>query len=118
MDSATQEVSPEVIKLAQKIQAKREARFAEMQEEISTKHPHALVDTLVFDEGAKKYKVQIRCTETGKEGRWVFTSDLHQVNVCEEISEQRKTEKKAKKGAELKAARAFLASRKAEANQG
>lgn len=117
MDTA-QEVSPEVIALAQKIQAKREVKFAEMKEEISERHPHALVDTLVYDEAAKKYKCRIQCTETGDESRWVFTSDLHQVDVSTEVSEKRKADKKAKKNEELKAARAFLASRKTEANQG
>lgn len=117
MDTQT-EVSPEVIALAQKIQAKRAERFLEMQKEISEKHPHALAETLTYDEAAKKYKCRIICAETGDESRWVFTSDLHQVDVSLEVSEKRKAEKKAKKNDELKMARAFLASRKTEANQG
>jgi hypothetical protein len=111
------EISPNVIELAKKLQANREKREAQMREAIAAKHPHALPDTLTFDESAKKYKVQIECTETGEKGRWVYTSDLHQVDVSIEISEKRKSEKKAKKAEELKAARALLR-QQAAANQG
>jgi hypothetical protein len=47
-----------------------------------SKYSHAIPGSLVKDPEAGKNKVRIRCTLCGSEERWVFTSDLFQVNRC------------------------------------
>ena len=83
-----------------KAQAKRQANLEQ--------YPHAIIETLTLDAAAGnggKYKVQIRCVECGNEDRWVYTSDLFQVNRCTACSEAAAKTKKAAKRAEAKASR-------------
>jgi hypothetical protein len=79
------------------------------------KYPHAIASTLTYDENAQKYKVQIKCTKTGKTGRWVFTSDLHQVTMSEEAqAEERKVKAAAKREEEKKVREALRAKQASE----
>ena len=99
-------LTPEQIAI--KAAEKAEASMVKRKAEIVKNYPHALVDTLTFDEAAGnggKFKVQIRCVECGNEDRWVYTSDLFQVNRCTACSEAAAKAKKAAKRAEAKASR-------------
>ena len=96
-------LTPEQI--AAKAAQKAEASMVKRKAEIVKNYPHALVDTLTFDEAAGnggKFKVQIRCVECGNEDRWVYTSDLFQVKTCTACSEAAAKAKKDAKKAELK----------------
>lgn len=110
--STQTEVSPRIQELAKKLLEKQRKQAETMKKEIAEKHPHALVETLVYDESKKKWKCRIRCTKTGDESRWVYTSDLHQVDVSEAMQDERAKSKREKRQADLKAAREYLASQK------
>lgn len=81
-------------------------------------YPHAMVGknaeangipcTLRWDSTKNKFQCQIKCSVTGKIGRLVYTSDLFQVNMCEEEAEKAKKARKAAKKAEIKAALELL----------
>ncbi len=103
----TQVVTPEILALAEKIKAKKDAQLEKIKTNLD-KYPHAFSDTLTFDEAAGKYKVKISCQICCDDSRWVFTSDLFQIDTCVKCSEQRKAEKKADKKAKLAAALALL----------
>lgn len=105
-------------KQVEELVAKQEKRLQAMRDELRAKYPHAKVETLTFDEAAGnggKYKVQIVCSICGNEERWVYTSDLFQVNACTECAKKAKAAKKAAKAAEIKEARELIKARKAEA---
>lgn len=99
-----QVLTERVLAEAKKIAARKEREFVEMVERIQGLHPHAITDSLAFDEGAKKWKCRITCVVTGNTERWVFTSDLHQVDVCLAVAEERKSAKREGKKLEKKAA--------------
>ena len=99
---------------------KAEEALAKRKAELAAKYPHARVETLRFDPTAGnggKYQVQITCTECGSTEHWLYTSDLFQRSTCDACAKAAKATKKAKKAAELKAAREFLAQKKAEVAQ-
>ena len=107
-------LTPEQI--AAKAAQKAEASMVKRKAEIVKNYPHALVDTLTFDEAAGnggKFKVQITCTECGNTERWVYTSDLFQVTTCTGCSTEAAKAKKAAKREELKEARALVKANKA-----
>lgn len=62
-----------------------------------TKTKHILVeDSFCKDEETGKYKIQIVCSEENCGSiRWVHTSDLHQVVLCEEHTKEEKRKKRA-----------------------
>jgi hypothetical protein len=94
-------------KVLAKAQKEAQKRLEKVKANIA-KYPHAVVDTLTFDEQAQKYKVQIRCTKTGQIGRWVYTSDLHQVTMSEPAqAEDRKLKQAAKRAEEKKVRQAI-----------
>ena len=65
--------------------------------EIEAKYPHAVPNTLRFNEVAKKQECDVRCQHPGCDVVFVkFTSDLWQVNMCDE---HKKEQAKAKKAA-------------------
>ncbi len=101
------EVTPEIRALAEKIKAKKDLQLEKIKANLD-KYPHAFSDTLTFDETAGKYKVKISCQICCDDSRWVFTSDLFQIDTCVKCSDQRKAEKKAAKKELLKAAMAQL----------
>lgn len=106
------EIDPKVLAAAKALIAKREVQLEEIRENLS-KYPHALADTLEYDEVAKKFKVRIRCIVTGDESRWVYTSDLHQVQHCKAVADklkaERLTNKKGERQEAMKLAREFIA---------
>jgi hypothetical protein len=118
MDAAVEaavEVDPKVLAVAKALIAKREAQLDKIRENVA-KYAHAIVDSLEFDEVARKFKVRIRCVTTGDETRWVYTSDLHQVQHCKAVADQLKAErltsKKGERKEALKLAREMLLSKK------
>lgn len=108
-------------------EAKKTERIQKAREK-AAKHPHALVgqvlktdiklpngkivakkgdtnpDTLVYDEEKGKFKVKIRCVISGDTNRYVFTSDLHQVNMTEKAYKANKAQARKAKAEETKAA--------------
>ena len=111
MSNAVQ-IDPKVLATAEKIEAKRAEKEVKMRERIAERYPHALVDTLQYDESANKWKCNITCQETGNTDRVVYTSDLFQVKYCEEVAKRMKAEKRAERQEEIKEAQAFLRSKK------
>lgn len=101
-------VNPRVQELAKKLLEKQKRRADTIRQEIAEKHPHALPETLVFDNEKSKWKCRIKCTESGDESRWVYTSDLHQVDVSEAVQEERAKAKRGQRQADLKEARKLL----------
>lgn len=97
-----------VLEIAQRMLNKRAEKLAHNKAEIASKYPHALVDTLVFDETTQKYKLQIRCTECGDQRRWLFTSDLHQTRFCDTCTERYKKAKKELRKAQIYQARMLI----------
>jgi len=94
------------------IKAKEAQKMAKRLAEVKKnceKYPHALPETTVYDEAVKKYKCQIKCTKTGDTSRWVYTSDLHQVTMCEAATKEAQSQKKA----EVRAARTAVKAAKA-----
>lgn len=106
------EVPVRIQELAKRLLEKRSRQATEMQKEIAGKHPHALPETLQYDDEKRKWKCRVKCTETGDESRWAYTSDLHQVDVCEAVQDKRAKAKRGQRQADMKAARAYLASKK------
>ncbi len=86
-------------------------KLAKVRKNVTENYPHALVDTLTWDAVYGKYKCKIRCVVSGNEDRWVFTSDLFQVNMCEAEATKAKKAKKALAKAEIAAARAEIKAR-------
>lgn len=82
-------------------------KIAAVIENCEQKYPHAMVGknakaanvacTLRWDGVKNKFQCQIKCTVTGQIGRWVYTSDLFQVTMCEAEATKAKTLKKAAK---------------------
>lgn len=64
---------------------KEEAKVkaAKKPDDMGKKYPHALMESRRLDVQAKKQQVRIRCTTCGDTNRWVYTSDLWQVKICE-----------------------------------
>jgi len=101
------EVTPEVMALAQKIQATQAKRVEAMKANIAAKYPQADVDSLRFDPTVNKYVCTINCKICG-DGRDVFTSDLFQVDTCTKCSSLAKAAKKLGKKALLAKAIALI----------
>ena len=64
---------------------------------IATKYPHAIADSLAYDESAKRWGVEIVCEACGDESRHVHTSDLWQVKLCHSCKAELDTVKKAER---------------------
>lgn len=66
--------------------------------EIEEKYPHVVKGTVRYNETAKKQEADIKCQHPGCEAKpfTKFTSDLWQVNMCDE---HKKEQAKAKKAA-------------------
>lgn len=98
------EVTPneKVMAEAQKLLAKREKEMADRKKNLS-KYPHAIVESLQFGKPGEvnptKYAVRIKCVVSGDTTRWVYTSDLFQVNMCEAEAKKAKAAKTATKNA-------------------
>lgn len=64
--------------------------------ELQNKYPRVQSGSLEFDEAAGKQTVLIKCAVRGcKNERRVFTSDLFQVDKCEEHTAQQRRERRA-----------------------
>lgn len=67
------------------------------------KYPHMRENTLRFNEKTNKQEVDIDCQHPGcEEIRTVYTSDLFQVNMCEEHRKEQAKAKKAARDARVK----------------
>lgn len=93
--------------MLQKMEKQQEKKLDKVKENIK-KYSHALVDTVEFDSTANKYHAQIKCINCGKEGRWVYTSDLHQVKHCEDCQTLDRKAKATEKRQQEKEAREHL----------
>lgn len=89
------------------LQAKVEAQLAKVQQNLE-KYPHAIAETLTWDPTARKYKVQIACAECDSMERFVYTSDLFQINMCRPCAEKAKAARKAQAREELAQARQLV----------
>jgi hypothetical protein len=68
------------------------------------KYPHMVEGSLVFNEKTNKQEVTIQCTHPGCETeRKVATSDLFQVNMCDDHRKEQAKAKKAARDARVKA---------------
>ncbi len=67
-----------IAKKTDRIAAKRDKMLAN----ISEKYPHAIADSLAYDEKAKRWGVEIVCENCQDDTRHVHTSDLWQVKLC------------------------------------
>lgn len=85
-------------------QQEAEAKKTEASKKKVAKHKHAILSTLTYDESAKKKKVQITCQKCGDKNRWVYTSDLHQVQYCTKCKKEVKAAKRKEKAEQTKAA--------------
>lgn len=82
----------------EKAQASAAEKLTAKKAEIKAAYPHANVETLRWDDVAKKYQVQITCIACGDTSRWVYTSDLFQVKMCAKCAKAaRKARQKALK---------------------
>ena len=72
--------------------------------ELLKKYPHMVEGTLRMNEERNKQEAEIECTHPGCEKRRVvFTSDLFQVNMCDDHRKEQAKAKKAAKDARIKA---------------
>ena len=93
--------------MLEKMEKAEQKKLLKIRENVK-QYQHALLDTLTFDSTANKYKVRIKCAKTGDTNRWVYTSDLHQVNMCEAAQADERKVKQAQKRSDEKAAREHL----------
>lgn len=90
-----------------------EAKKRAKHRECVQKYPHAIKETLRYDESAKKNKVRIKCVSCGDTSRWVYTSDLFQVKHCKDCrSKVRAAIKREKAELQKKALEAYEAALK------
>lgn len=104
--ATTTKVAPTIAEIEAKLAVTAQKKLEAVRANVIKKYPHALPDTLVYDETVSKYKCQIKCTKTGDTSRWVYTSDLWQVTMCEEAakadrSEREKALRKSKSAAKV-----------------
>ena len=104
-------IDPKLQALAEKLLATREKKQEKMVSTIRAKYPHAIVDTLSYDQEARKWECAITCVVCGDDGRHVYTSDLFQINKCDKCSEEAAKAAKLQKKLELKAALELLKSK-------
>lgn len=110
--TVVQGIDPKILAIAAKLKEKQ-AKKEEGIREKTAKHKHAIIETLAFDEKARKWECAIRCTDCGNEERHVYTSDLFQISRCDKCSETASKAKRAAKKAELKAALELIRAKKA-----
>lgn len=98
-NAQTTNVSTKPTKTPEQQQAEHEAKRNAKALARLAAFPQADASTLTWDSTAGKLKVQLTCATCGSL-RWVFTSDLFQVRLCETCTEaERKARKKARKEA-------------------
>lgn len=102
-----QNLDPATAARLEKLLEKQEQEMTARREAIRKEYPKADADTLVFDETAKKFKVQISCEVCG-EKVWKFTSDLHQSTSCAACRETVLKNRRAERAANNKAAAELL----------
>lgn len=106
---SVQDLSPEIIEMARKLSVKKKAKAEKARANLGEKYPWVKVDTLEYDEVAKKNSVQMDCVECGATHRR-YTSDLFQTKgVCPDCMKEKKAEGRREKNALMKKAMELLA---------
>jgi acetyl-CoA carboxylase beta subunit len=105
----TQEISQEVLELAQKLAEAQKAKLAKTKENLKEKYPWIKEETLRYDGCAGKNSVEMDCVQCRKTHRR-YTSDLFQtLGLCPECRASARKKAKALRAEQVAAALKFLA---------